>query len=152
MKKAVEGTKHRLVRWRLRNTIGHRQNLSLTRRRRISLSAQPKISHCEAIYHTTKLYITLYDGGYHASPGSPWAFLPPADGNRLVFFGKTVPIIILCRRRKSGIEINFKKVFTNRFCCDIIPFANARYSGCGVNLFEVITCRILGAEANILMR
>ena len=69
-----------------------------------------------------------------------------------LFFGKITPIIILCRRRKSGIEINFKKVFTKRKCCDIIASANARYSGCGVNLFEVITCRILGAEANILMR
>ena len=111
-----------------------------------NITLRSNISHNEVVYHL------IYDGGCHASPGSPWAFLPPADGNRLVFFGKTVPIIILCRRRKSGIEINFKKVFTNRFCCDIIPFANARYSGCGVNLFEVITCRILGAEANILMR
>ena len=35
--------------------------------RRISLSAKPKISHCEAIYHTPKVYITVSGANQSAS-------------------------------------------------------------------------------------
>jgi len=62
------------------------------------------------------------------------------------------PQSILCPKTNFAYKINFKKVFTFAILYDIIPFAHARFSGCGVNLSEVITCRILGFEANILMR
>lgn len=64
-------------------------------------------------------------------------------------------MIILCRILNHGIENGknkFKKLFTTQIIYDIIHFACARFSGFGVNLNEVFTCRFPGCEANKLMR
>jgi hypothetical protein len=74
--------------------------------------------------------------------------MPPPDGSRLVFEGNALNSYY-ARNGKMALKIIFKKVFTFYFLCDIIPFAHARFSGYGVNPFGVITCRILGSEANI---
>jgi len=72
------------------------------------------------------------------------------DGSRLVFLRKqTLSIHSMQNSTNWAVKIIFKKLFTSRFLYDIIRFAHARFSGCGVNLNEVFTCRFLGSEANI---
>ena len=68
--------------------------------------------------------------------------------SRLVFEGNALNSYY-ARKTEMASKIIFKKVFTFYFLCVIIPFAHARFSGYGVNPVGVITCRILGSEANI---